>query len=387
MPTKHFTLMIPGPSMPEPEVLSSLSLPTLPHYGSVWKEVHESAKAKLRSVFRTSSNEIIILPAPGQAAVEMAVANFVMRGEKAFVCLNGYFSEVIVEIIRSYGGVPIPIKSPRYGASVTPESVREVVEETKDHEGKSIFVVHNETSTGAVNPANEILQVAHENGLISILDSISSFGGMDTRVDEWKADFCVGYASKGIGGICGVTPVSISQNCWVVAKKNADRIPSRFLNLNVWREFIDLWGPWGHAHPCSMPTELVVALNTALDLVLEEGLDNRYRRHRDAASQMRRGLEAMGLPLFPDRDCLSDTLTVASVEPEWEGRLRSELFDRYNIMIAGGLDKLAGKIVRIAHMGTSATSASVLIGLDSIAAVLRDVRPSEQEKGRPSVPS
>ena len=107
MATKRFTLMIPGPSMPEPEVLGSLSLPTLPHYGSVWKEVHESAKAKLQSVFRTSSNEIIILPAPGQAAVEMAVANFVMRGEKAFVCLNGYFSEVIVEMIRSYGGIAV----------------------------------------------------------------------------------------------------------------------------------------------------------------------------------------------------------------------------------------------------------------------------------------
>src|SRR2546426_7523337 len=94
---KRFTLMIPGPSMPEPEVLSSLSLPTLPHYGAAWKEVHEGTKAKLQTIFRTS-NEVVILPAPGQAAVEMAVANFVMRGEPAFVCLNGYFSEIIIEM-------------------------------------------------------------------------------------------------------------------------------------------------------------------------------------------------------------------------------------------------------------------------------------------------
>ena len=361
--------------MPEPEVFGALSLPTLPHYGAAWKEVHEGAKAKLQTVFRTS-NEVVILPAPGQAAVEMAVANFVMRGEPAFVCLNGYFSEIIAEIIQRYGGVAVPIKSSRYGSAVTPEAVKQVVEETKDHEGKCLFVVHNETSTGAVNPARELLDVARKNGLVSILDSISSFGGMDTRVDDWHADFCIGYASKGIGGICGVTPLSVSRDCWELAKKNRDRIPSRFLNLNVWREFIDVWGPWGHAHPCSMPTELVVALNTALDLVLEEGLDERYRRHHEAATQMRRGLESLGLPLFPDRDCLSDTLSVPSVEPEWEGKLRTELFNRYNIMIAGGLDKLAGKILRIAHMGSSATTASVSIGLDSIAAVLRDVRTS-----------
>jgi aspartate aminotransferase-like enzyme len=123
-----------------------------------------------------------------------------------------------------------------------------------------------------------------------------------------------------------------------------------------------------------MPTELVVALNTALDLVLEEGLEERYQRHHKAATQMRQGLKSLGLPLFPDKGCLSDTLSVANVEPEWEGKLRTELFNRYNIMIAGGLDKLAGKILRIAHMGTSATTASVSIGLDSIAAVLRDVR-------------
>ena len=143
----------------------------------------------------------------------MAVANLVRRGEEAFVCRNGYFSDVIAEMIHAYGGIPVPIQEPKpqlCGLARVGESGHRGDPERR----KVLFVVHNETSTGAVNPAKELLAVCHDTGVVSVLDAISSFGGMDVRIDEWKADFCVGYASKGLGAVNGVVPVSIGDECW-----------------------------------------------------------------------------------------------------------------------------------------------------------------------------
>jgi aspartate aminotransferase-like enzyme len=369
-------LMIPGPSEPEPEALTMLSLPILPHYGSKWGEIYNDTVSKLQKVFKASSSstEVIILPAPGQAAVEMAVCNLVRKGEEAFVLTNGFFSEMIEEIVTSYGGKPVVISSKKYGSAVGLEQVKKAIDNSKgDVSGKSLFVVHNETSTGVVNPVGEILKTCHERGLVSVLDSISAFGGIDVRVEEWKADFCIGYPSKALGGVFGAVPICISKQCWEIAKKNADSIHTRFLNLNVWRKYIDEWGSWGHPHPTTMPTSIIAAMNKALDIVFEEGLEKRYERHRRVAKVMRDGLASLGFELFPDKDCFSDTVSVAKVDPKYDEKLRNELLSKYNILVAGGLGKLRGQIIRVGHMGTSATIPSVSITLDAIGSVLREI--------------
>ncbi len=368
-------LMIPGPSEPEPEALSSLSLPILPHYGEKWGKVYTETAGKLQKVFRTS-NEVIIVPAPGQACVEIAVANFVRKGQEAFVCINGFFSEMIEEMVRLYGGKPVVIRSRKYGSAVRAEDVKAAIDNSKDSVGKCLLVLQNETSTGVVNPVREILKVCHEKGVLSVLDSISAFGGMDVRVDEWKADFCIGYPSKALGGVFGAVPISVSGECWDVARRNAENICGRFLNLNVWRKFIDEWGKWGHPHPTSMPTSVIVAMNKALDLVLSEGLENRYERHRGVAKMMRDGLKSLNLEIFPSENCVSSTVSVAKIDPRYDERLRGELARKYNILIAGGLGKLRGRIIRIGHMGTSATFPAVSITLEAIGSVLQNLSSS-----------
>jgi aspartate aminotransferase-like enzyme len=365
-------LMIPGPSEPEPEALSMLSLPILPHYGEKWGKVYGETTSKLQKVFKTS-NEVIILPAPGQVAVEMAIANLMRKGDEAFVCSNGFFSEIIEEIVESYGGKPVAIRSKKYGSAVSIEDVKATLENSKNPSGKSLFVVHNETSTGVVNPVREILKICNDKGVLSVLDSISSFAGMDIRVDEWKADICIGYPSKALGGVFGAVPISISKDCWDIAKKNIDGIHTRFLDLNTWRKYIDEWGSWGHPHPTTMPTSVIVAMNKALDLALSEGLDKRYERHKQVARKMREGLIALGLDLFPDKECLSDTVSVAKIDLKYDEQLRRELVKRYNIFIAGGLGKLRGQIIRMGHMGTSATIPSVSLTLDAIGSILREL--------------
>lgn len=128
--------MIPGPSEPEPEVLSSLAMPILPHYGTAWKKVYDDTTSKLQKIFRTT-NDVIIVPVPGQLAVEMAVANLIPTGKEGYVCVNGPFSEAIVEMIRYWGGKPIEIRS-RLGSAVTGQQVAEVVEGDKDSAGKPL---------------------------------------------------------------------------------------------------------------------------------------------------------------------------------------------------------------------------------------------------------
>ncbi len=363
--------MVPGPSEPEPEVLTTLALPILPHYGEEWKEVYNDTTAKLQKIFKTS-NDVIIVPVPGQLVVEMAVANLVPRGQEAFVCVNGYFSEMIVSMIEYWGGKPVVIRS-GLGEAVTPDQIEEAVEK-KDPSGKPVFVVQNETSTGVVNPVEAILKVCRKHGMLTVLDSISAFGGIDVRVDEWGADYAIGYASKAIGGVFGAQPVALSGDAWKAAKKNSDRIHTRFLNLNIWAKAIEEMGPWGHPHPSSMPTSIIVGLRKAVDLVLKEGLTNRYRRHEEVAEFTRKSLKELGLKLFPDRKYLSNTVSVASVDPEVDRKLRGRLASRYDIMIAGGLGELSGKIIRIGHMGTSATIQAVSTTIAAMESVLRDIR-------------
>jgi alanine-glyoxylate transaminase/serine-glyoxylate transaminase/serine-pyruvate transaminase len=363
-------LMIPGPSDPEPEVLASLSLPVMAHYGSQWGVFYENCLSKLQQVFKTR-NEVILLPSPGQTAVEMAVASLIKKGQEAFVCANGFFSEMIVDILRFYGAKPRLIKS-QYGKAVEPEAVKKVVQSTskKSKEESCLFLVHNETSTGITNPAPEIMKICHDEGLISILDSISSFGGIDIRADSWKVDYCIGYPSKAIGGIFGVTPIAISKDCWKIAK-TINVSQNRFLNLNVWRHYIDEWSVIGHPHPSSMPTNVIVALDTALDLVFEEGLEMRYKRHEKIARSMESGLEDLGLQIFSDKRYASNTVTAATVDQKLDKKIRKELIERYGIMISGGLEPLEGKIIRIGHMGTSATPHAIRITLSALSDILR----------------
>src|SRR5208283_2744763 len=152
--------MIPGPSDPEPEVLAELSLPILPHYGDKWMAVYQDTLSMMQKVFNTK-NEVIIVPAPGHLAVEMAVANLADKGQDVFVCVNGYFAETIIGMARAVGSNPVTIASP-LGRGPTLEEVKAIVEGRGDPAGKAIFVVQNETSTGAATNPAEIFRYCKE---------------------------------------------------------------------------------------------------------------------------------------------------------------------------------------------------------------------------------
>jgi alanine-glyoxylate transaminase / serine-glyoxylate transaminase / serine-pyruvate transaminase len=360
-------LMIPGPSEPEPEALATLSLPIMAHYGKKWADFYYATLAKLQKVFKTE-NSVMLVPAPGQVGVEMAAENLPNKGDDAYICSNGYFGDMMEEIVRSHGVNPILIKS-ELGRAVTLDQVKAALE-GKDVEGKCMFMVHNDTSTGIENPAGEILRYCKGLGMLTAVDCISSFGGMDIQVDNWKADFCVGYASKALGGVFGIVPVSVSADAWAAAKKHKGKIVGRFIDLNEWAYYAKVWKRIGHPYPSSMPTSIIAALNTAADIALKEGLDKRYARHKKVAALTRDGLEDLGLEIFPDKKYASSTVSVAKVDPKRDKLIRETLSEKYDIMIGGGIGKLEGKIIRIGHMGTSANVAKVSIVLDAMRAIL-----------------
>ncbi len=366
--------MIPGPTQPDPEVLKALAEPVLPHYGPQWKSIYEDTTTKLKGVFGTTQSEVVLMPVPGQVAVETSVVNLVGRGGTGFVCANGVLSGMMPKMMKAVGAKPVIIRS-RLGSGATAEEVAAVLDDSgRDVAGKALFLVHTETSTGAATPPAEIFRVCRKRGVLTVLDAISTFGGMDVRMDDWGADYVIGYASKALGGIFGAQPVAIGKASWDAAKQNKARIHSLFLDLNTWREAIEQDGSWGHPYPSSMPTSVIVALRKAVDLALKEGLQNRYKRHAKAASQLREGLTGMGLEIFTDERFYSNTVSVAKVRPAWSASLRRMLLQKHDIMIADGLESLSGRIIRIGHMGTSATPKAISMTVDALADSLAKVK-------------
>jgi len=361
-------LMIPGPSEAHPEVLSVLSKPVMPHYGIDWGRIYEETCEKLKEIFNTEQS-VIILPGPGNAALELAAGNLLEPGDKALIVHDGWFCEIFRQIVQTYGAEPIPVKVDP-GEIVPGERVREKMEE---EEGiRAVFVVQNETSTGVLQPVEEIGAIAKDFGALLVVDSVSSFGATEVRADDWSIDICIGYASKALGAINGVVPIMISDRAWERAEKRKEPMRGQFLNLNVWKKSIAEWGSWGHPYPTSMPTTLVLALRRAVELALEEGLENRYRRHQISGRAMRAGVRALGLRVLPDEKVASHTVTVATTPEEVNAdRLRETLYDEYDIMIAGALTGVKG--LRIGHMGVTASPIFIIPTLAALEATLSDL--------------
>lgn len=360
-------LMIPGPTEVDPEVLAVLSRPVLPHYGKEWGALYQEILADAQTIFRTKA-ETLVLPAPGAAALEMAAANLVEPGDRVVVVVNGFFAEIAESLVKIYGGQAESIV-PEYGRAVEPDQVAARLD--RSPRVKALFVVHNETSTGVANPIPALGRLTRQRGVLLVVDAVSSYGGMELDMDSWGMDFCVGYASKALAGVAGAVPVAVGEAAWEAVRKRKQPVPGRFLNLLVWRKFIDEWGSWGHPHPTTMPVSVILAFGKALKLALAEGLEQRYRRHQVVARAVRAGLRRMGLEVLPPEGEASATVSVFKAEGELGNRIRKTLASQFHIMIAGGLSKLEGKVLRIGHMGNTASLPHMVHTLGALAMTLK----------------
>lgn len=364
MAAKQVKLMIPGPVDAEDDVLMALAEPTLPHYGQEWLVIYNETIERLKQIFGTR-NDLLPFTGPGSVGLDAALGSLMRTGDKVLVAHNGFFGARLATIARMWG-LDVRTATAPLGLPIDPEAIRRVLSAESDIQ--AVAVVHLETSTGVLNPLQEIASVVREFEIPIIVDAVSSLGGIPLPVDEWGIDVCVTVINKCLGCPAGIAPLSVSQRAWEQIDRKSGRAHGWYLDLRTWKDYAYNWASW-HPYPATLPTNLIVALLTALRRIQEGGLEAYYARHAQAAQTVRMGLMRLGFEMYTAEACASPLITAVRGLPGMDiSDLLRYLLEEWQIMVSGGLEELSGKIFRIGHIGKAASaeySAQLLQGIDA----------------------
>ncbi|ENN96539.1 aminotransferase class V [Methanocaldococcus villosus KIN24-T80] len=294
-------IMLPGPTKIPSEVLLAMAKPIIGHRTKDFGELLEDTIEKLKKVFITD-NDTFIVTGSGTAAMDMAISNVINKGDKVLTIITGVFGERFAKIVETYGGEVVKLEV-EYGDMADAKVVKEILDENEDI--KAVTVVHNETSTGARNDIEAIGKVVKDYDAIYIVDTISSLGGDYVNVDKFNIDICVTGSQKCLAAPPGLAAITVSEKAWEVIEKNTPK--NFYLNLKEYKNYYYE----KKQTPYTPAVNLVFALNKALELLLEEGLENRVRRHENLAKIVRKGLENLNIELFAKERARSITVTSA----------------------------------------------------------------------------
>lgn len=356
-------LLGPGPSMVHPRVLRTMAAPLVGHLDPYFLKLMDRIQSQLRYVFETQNTLTIPVSGTGSAAMETAVANMVEPGDAVLVCINGYFGGRIAEMARRYGGQVKTIERP-WGQVFDPGEVEQAL---KGHPAKVVAIVHAETSTGAEQPLGEIARIVHDQGGILIADAVTSLGGLPVRVDEIGIDVCYSGSQKCLSCPPGLGPITLNERAEHVLRERKTPVANWYLDLSMVQKY---WGAERTYHHTA-PITANYALYEGLRLISEEGLENRWRRHRKNAELLWQGLGDLDLSLHvPEEHRLPTLTTVRIPEGVDDLGIRQRLLDEYNIEISGGLGELKGKVWRIGLMGYSSRPENVILFLSALERLL-----------------
>lgn len=351
---KSKLLLGPGPSNADPRVLRALSEPTLGHLDPDFVAIMDETTELLRYVFGTNNQLTIPISGTGSAGQETAIVNSVEHGDKAIICVAGVFGERMVDMAQRAGATVIRVDAP-WGQPVNPDDVRKAVKENPD--AKIVGIVHAETSTGLLQPLEEIAGIAHENGIRIVVDAVTSLGGVEVPVDKLGLDFVYSGTQKCLSCPPGLAPITVGERGLEFIKNRKTKCQSWYLDLSMISRY---WGGERFYHHTA-PVNMIYAFNEALRIIKEEGLEARWARHRLNQKALIAGLEAMGMNLVVKPEYrLPSLTTVYFPEGVEDVPVRKRLLDEFNIEIGAGLGVFKGKVWRIGLMGTNATKASVL---------------------------
>jgi aspartate aminotransferase-like enzyme len=333
-------LMTPGPTPAPPEVLAAIGQPVIHHRGPDYRQLYADTLGRLREVFRTE-REVLLFGGSGSGAMESAVANVCSPGDRVLVVSSGYFGERWAAIARAYG---IELDHLRYAWGEIP-SAEDVAARLGEREAVAVFFTHSETSTGVVIDPQPFAAAAREAGALSVIDAVSSLGAVPLETDAWGLDVVASGAQKALMTPPGLAMVAASERAW---ERSKDATSPRY----YWDWERTRKGQSTLDAPVTPPVSLVAGLDVALRMLLEEGLESAFDRHRRLGRACREGLKAMGLELSsPDDD--SSAVVTAARAPEGidSGELVLLLRDRHGVTLAPGQGELKGKIFRIGHIG------------------------------------
>jgi len=336
-------LMTAGPTPLPPRVSQVMAEPVLYHRAPAGVELYTRVLQRLPAVFRTE-NDVQLFSSSGSGGMESAVANLVRPGDRVLACAAGKFGERWIELGEAYGADVVRYE-PGWGARLDPAEVERLLGENA--EVNVVLATQSVTSTGVVHDVRALAQVAQERNAFLVVDAISGLGAADLRQDEWGIDVVVGGSQKALMSPPGMGFVSASQRALDFA---AERPGGRY--YFDWARTVGAQRKDPPNSPFTPPVTLLAALDVALELIEEEGLDNALARHDLLARATRTGVAAIGLELFGDPDERSTVVTAIAVPEDVDGaKLPKLLRDRYGITANGGQNQLSGKILRIAHTG------------------------------------
>ena len=357
--------MGPGPSDVAPSVLRALSAPLVGHLDPVFVQMMEEIKSMLRAVFLTRNEMTFPVSGTGSAGMEFCCVNLIEPGDEVIVGVNGVFGTRMVEVAERCGAKVTRVESP-WGRIIEPEQVAQALKQVPHP--KLVAIVHAETSTGALTPVEEISRLTHEAGALLLLDTVTSLAGCPVRIDDWKVDAVYSGTQKCLSCPPGLAPVSLSPQALQVATQRKRKVQSWYLDVNLLASY---WGQervYHHTAPISMN----YALHEALRLVLEEGLENRWRRHEATHQTLKSALQERGLKIGSQEGHQLWQLNAVEVPPGMdEAQVRKRLLTEFNIEIGAGLGPLKGKIWRVGLMGETATPEKVDRFLQAFDEILR----------------
>lgn len=360
------TLMGPGPSDVSPQVLEALGRPTIGHLDPEFVGLMDEIKGLLQYAFRTQNELTIPVSAPGSAGMEACFVNLLAPGDKAVVCINGVFGMRMKENIERCGATAIVVED-EWGK---PVDVAKVEAALKEHQGvKVLAFVHAETSTGVRSDAKALCALAAEQGALSIVDTVTSLGGIDVDVDGWGADAVYSGTQKCLSCVPGISPVTFGSRAVEAIQNREHKVQSWFLDMQL------VMGYWGantkRAYHHTAPVNAMYALHESLLMLKTEGLENAWARHQLHHNALVAGLEAMGLSMIVDADSrLPELNTVSIPEGADDAEVRGALLREYNLEIGAGLGGFAGKAWRIGLMGHACNQNNVLLCLSALDNVL-----------------
>ena len=345
--------MGPGPSEVHPRVLRAMSTPLVGHLDPSFVEMMDEVQELLRYTFRTDNQWTIPVSGTGSAAMEAAIGNVVEPGDTMLVPTNGYFGGRMASMAERAGGEVVEVDAP-WGEPLDPDDVADAL---AAHDPDVFGFVHAETSTGVRQPdVPELTAAAHDHDALVIADTVTSLGGVELRVDEWDVDVAYSGPQKCLSCPPGASPLTLNDRAMDKVLSREEPARSWYLDLSL------LEGYWGdeRAYHHTAPITNVYALREALRLVAEEGIENRWERHREVAGALKAGVEAMGLEMnAPDDYWLPSLNAVRVPEGVTDTDVTDYLIEQYDLEIATGLGDLDGDIFRIGCMGYSARAETV----------------------------
>lgn len=359
-------MLTPGPSSVDPRVYRAMAATIVGHLDPWFHNMMGEVQVLLRRVFQTENRVTFPISASGSGGIEAAMVNPLEPGDEAIICVNGSFSERMAIIAERTSARITRVEAP-YGRAVDPDDVRRAA---KGKKIKMLGVTHGESSTGVASNLAAFRQVADELDALLVVDMVSTLAGMPIDVDKLRLDIAFSGSQKALSAPPGLSPITVSAKMEEVLKARKTPVQSWYFDLT---HAMIYWGKERTYHHTA-PISLNYALREALRIVVEEGLEARWERHRQNHLALIAGLEAMGIEMFVANpaDRMITVNSIKSSDGVDEGKARKQLLEEFNIEIGGGFGPLKGKIMRVGVMGYTSEKRNVLLFLGAFEKVLVD---------------